>query len=417
MIKTWEMNFWIIWIGQVFLQLSSSIIQFVIMWYLTDKSGSALLLSASMFISFLPQAVLGSFIGVYIDRYNRKMIMIISEAFIAFVSSILVVIDLFDKLSIMLILIVLLLRSIGTAFHQPTLQTIIPQIVPAKKLTKCTGYSQGLEAVSMLISPAIAAVLYSICSLSSIIFVDVIGVLIAILTLYISLIPSNSKQVEYASKFVIIKEAKEGFLLLKSNKGIMGLILIGTLYTLALMPTSAFFPLMSMSYFGGTSIHASIAEITFSVGLLFGSIVLGFWGGTTNKVNTIICSYLLMSLSLIFTGFLTPNDFYGFVFLSCLMGISGPFYWGMYNPILQQSVEKKYLGRMMSLSSSIKLIIAPVGFILSGIIADIFGVEKWFLIAGIITLIAAILCFTIPSIRYCEKSLTLFEKCIEAKGG
>lgn len=401
--KSWKKNFWTIWIGQAFSQLSSSIIQFVIMWYLTDKSGSALLLSAAMFIGFMPQAVLGPFIGVYIDRYNRKMIMIVSDIFIALASLILVVAGLFGELSTMLILVVLFLRSIGTAFHQPTLQAVTPQIVPPEELTKCAGHSQGLESISMLISPAIAAVLYSIWSLSSIIFLDVIGALIAVFTLYISVIPSNNKHDEHASKPKLFKEAKEGFSLLKSNKGIMGLVLIGTLYTFALMPTSALFPLMSMSYFGGTSTHASIAEITFSVGLLLGSIVLSFWGGTKNKVYTIIGSYLLMSVSLICTGLLSPNDFYRFAFLSCLMGVSGPFYWGMYNPILQQSVEEKYTGRIMSLSSSIQVIIAPIGLSLSGIIADVFGVEKWFLIAGVITLIAAILCFAIPSIRHCEK--------------
>lgn len=403
MIKSWKKNFWTIWIGQAFSQLSSSIIQFVIMWYLTDKSGSALLLSAAMFIGFMPQALLGPFIGVYIDRYNRKTIMIISDIAIALASLILVIAGLFGELSTTLILIVLLLRSIGTAFHQPTLQAVTPQLVPSEELTKCAGHSQGLESISMLISPAIAAVLYSIWNLSSIIFLDVIGALIAVFTLYISVIPRNDKHDEHG-KPQVLKEAKEGFILLKSNKGIMGLVLIGMLYTLALMPTSALFPLMSMSYFGGTSTHASIAEITFSVGLLLGSIILGFWGGTKNKVYTIIGSYLLMSISLIVTGLLSPNDFYTFAFLSCLMGVSGPFYWGMYNPILQQSVEEQYTGRIMSLSSSIRLIIAPIALSISGVIADIFGVEKWFFIAGVITLIAAILCFVIPSVRYCDNS-------------
>lgn len=400
--KSWKKNFWTIWVGQAFSQLSSSVIQFVIMWYLTDKSGSALLLSAAMFIGFMPQAVLGPFIGVYIDRYNRKMIMIISDIFIALASLILVVAGLFGELSTILILFVLLLRSIGTAFHQPTLQAVTPQIVPSEELTKCAGHTQGLESISMLISPAIAAVLYSLWSLSSIIFLDVIGALIAVITLYISVIPSNDKADKHGAKPEVLREAREGFALLRSNKGVMGLVLIGALYTLALMPASALFPLMSMSYFGGTSSHASIAEITFSVGLLLGSIILSFWGGTKNKVYTIIGSYLLMAFSLIFTGLLPSNYFYGFAFLSFLMGISGPFYWGMYNPILQQSVEEKYTGRIMSLSSSIRYIMAPIALSISGIIADVFGVEKWFFIAGVITLIAAILCFVIPSIRYCE---------------
>lgn len=400
----WKKNFFKIWTGQAISQLTSSIIQFAIVWYLTDKSGSALILSLAMFIGFMPQALLGPFIGVYIDRYNRKKIMIFSDLFIALVSLILVVAGVFGELSIILILFVLFLRSIGTAFHQPALHAVTPQIVPTAELTKCAGYSQSLESISQLISPAIAAVLYSIWNLNSIIFLDVIGAVIAIICLLVSQIPKPNREKDL-TKPKVIKEAIEGFRILKSNKGVMGLVLIGTLYTIALMPTSALFPLMSMSYFGGTSTYASIAEIAFSVGLLIGSVILGIWGGTKNKMYTIVGSFLLMAFSLLYTGLLSPDQFVVFAILSCMMGLSGPFYWGMNNTILQQSVESNYMGRIMSLSASIRLISAPIGLSISGIIADVFGVEKWFLLAGVITLVAALLCLFIPSIRHCDEKV------------
>ena len=86
----WKKNFFIIWSGQAVSQLSSSILQFAIVWYLTEKTGSALVLSAAMLAGFLPQAVLGPFIGVYIDRYSRKKIMIVSDLLIALASLLLV---------------------------------------------------------------------------------------------------------------------------------------------------------------------------------------------------------------------------------------------------------------------------------------------------------------------------------------
>lgn len=401
--EKWKNNFFKIWSGQAVSQLTSSVIQFALVWYLTDRSGSAMLLTVAMFIGFVPGALLGPFIGVFIDRYNRKYIMILSDLFIAIVSTILIFAGMFGELSISLILFVMLLRSIGTAFHHPTLLAVTPQIVPADELTKCSGYSQGLESISMLISPAIAAILYSNWTLSTIIILDVIGAIVAVITLYLSKIPKQ-KIKQNISKIRVIYEAKEGFLILKSNKAVMGLVLISILYTLALMPTSALFPLMSMSYFGGTSTNASIAEISFSIGLLAGSVILGIWGGTKKKVYTIIGSYLLMSFSLIYTSLLSPSDFSIFVIMSCLMGLSGPFYWGMYNSILQRSVDEQYTGRIMSLTSSIKFVSAPIGLSLSGFIADYFGVEKWFMIAGIITIIAAGLCFAIPSIRNYENA-------------
>lgn len=397
----WKKGFFTIWTGQAFSQFSSSVLQFAIVWYLTDRTGSAMVLAVAMMMGFLPQGILGPFIGVFIDRYNRKRIMVISDLLISAASFVMVIAGWVGGLSTGLILVVLLVRSIGSAFHHPCLQAVTPQIVPSDQLTRCSGYSQALESVSQILSPVIAAVLYHSWSLSGIIFLDVIGALIAVFTLGITVIP-ELQQDGNSERVRVLQEAKEGFRILRTKKGMLGLVLIGSLYTLALMPTSALFPLMSMSYFNGTSAHASIVEVVFSVGLLFGSLILAKWGGTKNKIYTIVGSFLLMSVSLFVTGILPPGGFYLFVICSLLMGVSGPFYWGMYTPLLQSNFEAKYLGRVLSLSSSIRLLSGPLGLAFSGVFAERYGVEKWFLIASGLVLLASFLCMVVPSVRNCD---------------
>ena len=400
--STWKKTFFTIWTGQAFSQLSSSVLQFAIVWYLTDKTGSAMVLSIAMMMGFLPQGILGLFIGVYIDRYSRKRIMIISDLLIAAASFVMVIAGWMGVLSTELILVVLLIRSAGSAFHNPCLQAVTPLIVPSDQLTRCSGYSQAVESVSQLLSPVIAAVLYSSWSLSGIVFLDVMGALIAVFTLGITVIP-ELQQGEKSTKVRVLREAKEGFQILRKKKGMIGLVLIGSLYTLAMMPTSALFPLMSMSYFNGTSTHASIVEVVFSVGFLFGSLILGKWGGTKNRVYTIVGSFLLMSISLLLSGILPPGGFYVFVICSWLMGVSGPFYWGMYTPLLQSNFEAKYLGRVLSLSGSIRLLSGPIGLVISGTFSEKYGVDKWFLIAGALVMLASLLCIMVPTVRTCDR--------------
>lgn len=397
----WKRNFFTIWTGQALSQFSSAVLQFAIVWYLTDKTGSAMVLTAAMMMGFLPQGVLGPFIGVLIDRYSRKRIMIVSDLLISAASFVMVAAGWMGALSTELILAVLLVRSVGSAFHTPCLQAVTPQIVPPDQLTRCSGYSQALESVSQILSPAVAAVLYSSWSLSGIVFLDVIGALIAVFTLAITAIPELQREAG-CERVRILREAREGFRILRTNKGLLGLVLISSLYTLALMPTSALFPLMSMSYFNGTSTNASIVEVVFSVGLLGGSLVLACWGGTKNRVYTIVGSFLLMSFSLFVSGMLPPGGFLIFAVCAWLMGISGPFYWGMYTPLLQSGFEAKYLGRVLSLSSSIRLLSGPLGLVVSGAFAEKYGVEKWFLIAGGLVLAAALLCLAVPSVRRCD---------------
>lgn len=400
--KNWKKNFFIIWTGQAFSQLSSSVLQFAIVWYLTDHTKSALVLSAAMLMGFLPQGILGPFIGVLIDRHQRKTIMILSDLGISAASLVLVFAEQKGSLSTGLILLVLLARSVGTAFHQPCMQAVTPQIVPGSELTRCAGYSQTLQSVSEILSPALAAILYQHWTLGSIIFLDVIGALLAVAALFLSHIP-HRERAEKLVKTHFLAEMKEGFLVLRGNKGVFGLVLAGAFFTLSLMPTSALFPLMSMSYFGGTSTHASIAEITFSVGLLIGSLILSAWGGPKNRMYSIIASHLVMSLTLIVSGLLPPGGFWMFAVCSAVLGMANPFYWGMYTPILQSSFENQYLGRVMTLAGSIRFLCAPIGLSLSGVFAEVFGVQNWFIVAGGVLLIDVALCALVPAIRNCDR--------------
>lgn len=398
--NNWKKRFYTIWSGQAFSQLSSSVLQFAVVWYLTDKTGSGMVLTIAMLMGFLPQGLLGPFVGVYIDRWNRKAIMIVSDLLIAAVSLLLVFSGSPDNIATGLVLFVLLIRAVGTAFHSPTLAAVTPQLVPAQELTRCAGYTQALQSVSMIASPALAALLYANWPLGWIVLLDVAGAMIASLMVAVVKIPKH-KGMSNTEKIHILPEIREGFSILSGKRGILGLVGVGALYTVAMMPVSALFPLMSMGRFGGTSTHASIVEVVFSVGFLLGSLLLGRWGGTRNKVYTIVLSYLIMAFALLVSGLLPVSGYVLFVIMSALMGISGPFYWGVYTPLLQQSYSEEYMGRVMSITGSIRLCLGPVALVISGFITDRFGVAVWFLVAGALVLLGAALLVLIPSIRRC----------------
>ncbi len=399
--RHWKKNFFTIWTGQAVSKFSSSVLQFAMIWYLTDTTESAAVISFAVFLAFFPLAILSPIAGVIIDRYNRKMIMILSDVLIALVGLGMAIAGYMDFLSTGMILLVLFLRTVGTAFHSPCMQAVTPQIVPAGELTRCAGYSQALTSVSDIFSPAVAALLYQYWSLEMIVMLDVFGALFASATLFIAWIPRLESQ-NKDTKIQFIAEAVEGFHVLQKKRGIFFLTMVTGLYTIALMPVSALFPLMSMSYFGGTSTHASITEIVFSVGFMMGSVVLGKWGGTKNRVYTVFGSYLLMAGSLLVAGFLPTSGYWFFVICSWMIGFSGPFYWGTFTPILQTHFEGMYLGRVLSLTACVRYLFGPLGLGIESLLSEYYGPESWFLIAGVLVLIAAMLLVTVPVIRKCD---------------
>lgn len=397
---SWKRKFAILWTGQTISIFTSSIIQMAIIWYLTDQTKSAAILSLATLAGFLPQAVLGPFIGVLIDRYDRKWIMILADLAIAFVTLVLVVVGFVEALPIWLIMIVLFLRSIGTAFHSPSLLAVTPMIVPKEYLTNCAGYTQGMESLSLLLSPAVAAILYSTLSMSMILLTDIIGAAIAMMAIVAIRIP-KANRTDHEKVPNLLREAKEGLMILHQEKGLMSLMIINSFYAIIYFPIGTLYPLICMSYFGGTFKDSSIVEIVFSAGTLVGSVVLGKWGKKINKIYAIILSIAVMGVGLLITGILRPDQFVVFVVLAGIMGTTIPFYYGVLTAIFQLKIKEEYLGRVFSLSTSLGMVAMPLGLILSGSFVEIIGVEKWFFLSGLVTVTIAVICYMLPSLRHC----------------
>lgn len=396
--NNWKLKFFTIWTGQAVSLITSAILQMAIIFYLTEKTGSAMVLSMASLVGFLPYAVLGPAIGVLVDRYDRKKLMIGADLIIAAAGAVLAIIALYMELPIWMVMVVLFIRSIGTAFHSPALNAVTPLLVPEDQLTKCAGYSQSLQSISYILSPAVAALLYSVWELNAIIAVDVIGAVIASITVMFVNIP-KLKADRKSLQPNFIKELKEGIVVLRQNKGLFALLLLGTLYTFVYMPINALYPLISMEHFNGTPVHISITEIAFASGMLAGGLILGKLGSYEKRVMLIAGSFFMMGASLTVSGLLPPNGFVMFVVCCTIMGLSVPFYSGVQTAFFQEKIKPEYLGRVFSLTGSVMSLAMPLGLILSGAFADTIGVNHWFLISGILIIGIAIICPMMTEIR------------------
>jgi len=396
--NNWKHKFIVMWLGQGVSIFTSAVIQMSIVWYLTERTNSAAVLALSTMLGFIPQVVLGPFMGVIIDRYPRKTVMIVSDLFIAAVSMILVIGGRNQELPIWIILAVVFARALGTTVHTPSLQAITPLFVPKEELTKYAGYSQGVESISMLISPAVAAVLFGIFKLNQIILFDVFGAIFAVAMLCFINIPKLEISAE-SLKVNVLQGVKDGIAVIRSKKGLTSLVLLCALYAIIYFPIGTMFPLISMSYFNGGYKGSGIVETVFCVGMLIGAFILSRLGNRIKKMKAITFSIFLYGVGLTISGLLPPEGFWIFVGLSVIMGISIPFYRGVQLSIFQIKIEPEYLGRVMALVTSIRNISMPVGLMLVAGLVDKVGVEKWFFVSGVLSIILAAFSKGLPALR------------------
>lgn len=400
--NNWKKKFIIIWSGQLFSILSSSIAQFAIVLWISLETGSAEVLSLATIAALLPQVVLGPFAGVFVDRWSRKWTMILADSFVALCSAVIALLFYLDVIEIWQIYLLLMLRSIGSAFHAPAMKSSIPLLAPEKELTRIASINQTIQALCNICGPVLGAALIVSTNMSVVMLLDVVGAAIACTSLLFVFIP-NPEKTETETTNNVLRDMKDGFIAIRSNRGLKWVMVTEILITFFIMPVVALIPLMTLKNFSGTAYQVSLIELLFGSGALVGGILLGIWNPHVRKVVMINLSYVIVGVSIFITGLLPPSAFIIYAIMAVVQGISMPFYSGPFTALLQTQIEISFLGRVFSLFDSISLLPSILGLLATGFIADAIGIANVFVICGIAIVMTGLLAFFIPSIMNLER--------------
>ncbi len=159
--KRWLAVIATIWIGQAVSMITSYAAGYAVVWYITETTGSALMLSAAAICAYLPQGLLSPFGGVIADKHNRKTVMIVADLGVGLVSLGLGVAILLGQVSFALLMILVIVRSIGQAFHGPAMMAAMPLLVPERHLLRINTLDQLLMSVASIGAPAFGIFLYT----------------------------------------------------------------------------------------------------------------------------------------------------------------------------------------------------------------------------------------------------------------
>jgi DHA3 family macrolide efflux protein-like MFS transporter len=393
----WKKVFAIIFTGQLFSTLSSMVVGYAVIFWLSIETGSAEVLAYATIAWLLPHMVLGLFTGVYVDRWDRKRTMIIADAFIALCTLAIAILFYTSEVRVSFIYILLVMRSAGMAFHMPAMQASVPLLAPEDKLMRIAGINNMIQSVSTIASPALAALLISLFELTWVLLIDVAGALIAIVSLLMVHIPNPEKKRDVQPH--VFRELMEGMREIYCNPGLLWMFILVVVSTFFIMPIAAMFPLMTLQHFSGTTYQMSIVEITWGIGMLAGGAVLGYpWLGR-HKIIVINLMYVLLGLTFFFSGILPASGFIIFAAITVIGGVSAAVYSGAFTVVIQTLVEPAALGRVFSLYNSITLLPSMIGLLATGFIADTIGIGNAFIISGTAIGVMGLAAFSIPAIR------------------
>lgn len=388
-------SFFIIWTGQAVSLLGSQLVQFALIWWLTETTQSATVLAMASLAGLLPQVVLGPFVGVLVDRWNRQRVLLFADSSVALATLLLAILFGLGVVQIWHVFVILFIRALAGSFHWPAMQASTTLMVPEQHLTRVQGLNQMINGGLNIVSAPLGALLLAILPIQGVIAIDVVTALFAIVPLFFIEIP-QPRRIQEATRGLpafwrsFRGDMSDGLSYVRANRGLVMLIAMAVIINLMLNPAFTLLPLLVNSHFAGGALQLGWVNAAFGAGVIIGGALLGTWGGFKRRMFTSMSGLLVMGLGVLTLGF-TPAAYLWIAIVSIFfVGAAMSICNGPIHAIIQTTVAPEMQGRVFTLLNSLVSLMTPVGLIVAGPVADWLGVQAWYVVGGFVSLLMAV---------------------------
>jgi DHA3 family macrolide efflux protein-like MFS transporter len=403
----WQIPFFTIWTGQAVSLVGSKVAQFALVWWLTKLTGSATVLATASLVALIPEILLGPLAGAYVDRWNRRVVMIAADGLTALASLLLAYLFWTGAMQVWHVYVIMFVRAVGSAFHWPAMQASTSLMVPKKHLARVAGLNQTMNGALNIVGPPLGALLLAVMPLFGVMLVDVGTAILAMGPLLVVRIPQPRREdlaPGTAEKPSIWADVRQGLRYIWAWPGLMALIGSVMILKVALTPAFSLLPLLVSKHFGGDAAQLSLLESIAGAGIVLGGLLLSAWSGFRRKIYTSLMGGVLLGLGFVVLG-LTPGSLFTMALASIfVIGLMIPLVDGPMMAILQGNVAPAMQGRVFTIMGSLLLVTSPLGLAVAGPVSDWLGLQVWYLLAGVLCAGIALVGFFVPAIVNIEEN-------------
>jgi MFS transporter, DHA3 family, macrolide efflux protein len=367
----------------------TALVQYAITWHITLTTQSGSMMTIAIVCGFLPTFFLSPFAGVWADRYNRKRLIMISDSAIALTTLIMALLFMAGNESLWLLFVMSAIRALGSAVQTPAVGAILPQLVPEDQLTRVNGINGSIQALIMLVAPMASGALLGMVPLSTIFFIDVVTCFIAVSTLFLFLRVKDHDRMQKAQEGGYFGDLREGVRFIATHPYLKQFFIFSGFFFVLVAPAAFLTPLQVARSFGDQVWRLVAIEITFSVGMMLGGLLIASWGGFRNKIHSMTLSGVVMGASTVAFG-VVPSFWIYLSFMS-IFGLALPLFNTPSTVLLQDRVDKDFTGRVFGVFGMISSSMMPMGMLVFGPMADKVAIEWIMLVTGALLMLLSLM--------------------------
>ncbi|PTL85811.1 MFS transporter [Vitiosangium sp. GDMCC 1.1324] len=415
------LRFVIIWGGQTVSMLGSALTGFALGLWVYRLTGSVMDYALIFALTVLPGMLVAPIAGVLVDRWELRNAIRLGDLGAGLVSLAYAVLLSLDRLTPWHVYVGTAIASVSCAFQRPAYTALTPALVPARHLGRANGLTQASDAAVPLIAPPLAGFLMSVTHLEMVVFIDFISFLVAITTVSLIRLPRSGSPASPKASTSTLHQALEGWNYLKERRGLLGLLAFAVVTNAALSAMQVLLPPLVLELAGPAVLSGLLSKG--GMGLVVGSIVMAAWGGPRNRIHGVLAVGSGLGLILALAGLFPSLTMLGYC--TFLAGLCIPIMDGSSQAIWQGQVAAALRGRVFAMRGMIAWSVQPLAYLLAGVMADHMdgvslsvpafseplalldsrgrGIALCFIVAGLLTLVAAVRGYASRHVREVEK--------------
>jgi len=402
-----ERDAFILWFSRAFSRFGDALESLALMFLVYDLTGSGLAMGTVMLFSTIPNVVVSPFAGVFIDRYNKRIIMFTAEMVRA-IGILLIPISMhFNFINLWIIYFIATIVSVAESFFEPAFGYAFIKAVPKEKIPELNSLSTTTNKVTRMLGYSLAGFLIVNVSKEILFIIDSFTFLISAIAALLYRIDFKST-VEENKKNRFLDDFKDGIRYIVNHRFIQVLFFSILVVNAVSAPLSQFVPMILKEILNLGASWAGIFMTTGTITSIIGSIVIVKIMKSSFKLSSLYLLSLLtlaasLSLVLFYPGYISGFILFGLSgFLGSLISV-----WS-FTKIFQE-VDEKFVGRLSSFTNVVLLASIPLSSSISGYLIDLFSISSVYLGMVVIIVISAFLLFNLTR-RFEGKAKTMTNK-------
>jgi MFS family permease len=363
-------GFTIVWVGQVISFLGTGMTQFALMIWAWEITGQATALALVGFFAFGPTVLLSPVAGALVDRWNRKLVMMLSDLAAGLSTVVILILYASGNLQIWHLYVAGAFAGAFQAFQFPAYSAAVTMMLPKEQYARASGMLSLAGSASGVFAPIMAGVLLGPIGITGIMVIDVITFMVAIGTLLVVHIPQPVvTEAGKEGRGSLLQESAYGFRYIYARKGLLSLLLIFLAANLIFSISYTVLSPMILARTANDEVVLGTVRSVLGLGGVAGGLLLSAWGGPKRKIHGVLLGMAISSVTgtiLLGIGQDLAIWSLGAFFSTFLMPIIN----GSSQAIWQAKVAPDVQGRVFSVRRLIAQVSAPLAILLSGPLAD-----------------------------------------------